>query len=424
MSKVPDSLKKVYPNPKSLIHDLLEPLVSSGVTAMPRVAVAPRLGGQYWRTKLQLHWPSKATVAAVHSSVAGAQENVYLLACDLLKNMGLLYQPPSGSMVPVGQDYVLKILHLLHSSACIPFSPSRPQFRFVTKLLPAIPPQSIALSTHYLGLLSPQKKMQNHLWRTDVAASWPYPFEVTSLGPTSQASQYAAALQTSIKLKALGLLSKDNCLALSRMPALSRHSRTDTCTQRFDPHFEVFSDASASGFGAYLVKKGDKPVPWLASAWSEHFPDCPRILAQQRAGVGGGSSVYLESTFCELYSVVTACFTWKHKFVGKRVLVWTDNQAIVQMLNWGLHREDKMRRWGKLFSILATTCEKYSIELRAGHVHRSNNTAADLLSRCKLSAFKKEVPEAAVSQKKTKKLLFWNPLQPTNCDSNFHLKFL
>ncbi|KAL8607548.1 hypothetical protein ACOMHN_003467 [Nucella lapillus] len=80
-----DSLKKVYPNPKSLIHDLLEPLVSSGVTAMPRVAVAPRLGGQYWRTKLQLHWPSKATVAAVHSSVAGAQENVYLLACDLLK---------------------------------------------------------------------------------------------------------------------------------------------------------------------------------------------------------------------------------------------------------------------------------------------------------------------------------------------------
>lgn len=78
-------LKEIYLNPKALIHDLLQPLVDCGMTVEPKIVVAPRLCGQFWRAKLHLAWPSKVTISAVHTNVAGAEENVYLLACDLFK---------------------------------------------------------------------------------------------------------------------------------------------------------------------------------------------------------------------------------------------------------------------------------------------------------------------------------------------------
>lgn len=406
-------LKELYPNPKCLIHDLLQPLVHSGVTVTPQVVVTPRLGGRFFRAKLQLHWPSKVTVSAVDSSVAGAEKNAYLLACDLLKNMGLLYQLTSGSMMPISQDYILKILHTLHSSYCHPFSLSQPEFTFTTTPTHHTPSSQNALfmDDGLMGLKTGTWPKQ--LWRTKVAASWPYCFDIISLGPSCDVSKYVAALHTSIKLKALGLLSSTNHLVLSRLPVISSQQKAAAAmsAQHFDPHYEIYSDASALGFGAYLMKKDDNRIHWLANAWSEHFPDCPRINTRQQAKATAGSSVYLESTFCELYAVVTACFTWKHKFVEKRILVWTDSQAVVNMLNWGLHGESKVNRWGKLLTILVDTCQKYSIKLQARHIHRSENIAADLLSRCQLSAFREAVPDAAPSQKKTKKLLFWNPLQ-------------
>ncbi|XP_076468881.1 uncharacterized protein LOC143299507 isoform X2 [Babylonia areolata] len=389
-----------------------------------------KLGGRYWRAKLQLDWPSKVSVSAVHPLITTAEENVYLLACDLLKNIGLVYQPYKGIMLPVSQDHILKILTTLHSSTCHPFSNTLPQFHITTQPTHITSNKGPSSSSSWDQTRWKTEKAgkRNRLWCTDVSASWPYPFDISSFGPTSHASKYSAALHTSIKLKALGLLSSDNCLALSRLPSIAHRQRFHVSREQFNPHYEIYSDASASGFGAYLLKKDDHHVHWLANKWSEHFPDCPRIIPRRKpqlqygeeaaAGVGGSGSVQLESTFCELYSVVTACFTWKHKFVGKRVLVWTDNMAIVHMLNGGLHGEAGQQRWGKLFDILASTSRKYSIELRASHVHRSQNTAADLLSRCHLSAFKAAVPEATPCQKKTKKLLFWNPLQLGKCSSS------
>lgn len=80
-----DSLKKIYHSPKCLIHSLLQPLVDCGMTVEPQMVLTPRLCGQFWRAKLHLGWPSKVTISAVHTSVTGAEENVYLLACDLFK---------------------------------------------------------------------------------------------------------------------------------------------------------------------------------------------------------------------------------------------------------------------------------------------------------------------------------------------------
>ena len=225
-------------------------------------------------------------------------------------------------------------------------------------------------------------------------------------------------------MQALGLLAHNNQLAESRLPEISRRLRIQATSdlaklsrECFDPHYEIYSDASAFGFGAYLLKKDDSRVHWLASTWTEHFPHSPDARPRQKLSStekGAWGTIQMDSTFCELYSVVSACYTWKHKFVGKRVLVWTDNQGVVQLVNSGVRGEMKRKRWGKLYQILSSTCHKYSIELQANHVQRKENVAADLLSRCNLAAFKEAVPEAAPSKKKIKKLLFWHPLQPVH----------
>ena len=226
----------------------------------------------------------------------------------------------------------------------------------------------------------------------------------------------------------MGLLSNNNQLAQSRLQGISRRCRSLAWAEGkhickdFDADFQIFSDASAFGFGAYLVRKDDDCVHWLASAWSEHFPGCHRINPRHTNREQAGNTILLDSTFCELYSLVTAFFTWKHKFVGRRVLMWSDNLSAVQLVNLGVHREASRKRFGKLFHILMATCDNYSIELQACHIQRAENMAADLLSRLDLTAFKEAVPEAASSKKKTKKLWFWNPLQ--SAETHHQLKFM
>ncbi|KAK7102056.1 hypothetical protein V1264_020342 [Littorina saxatilis] len=414
------TLRRIYRDPKCLIHDLLRPLVECGMTAEPSVTLSPKLCGQFWRAKLHLEWPSKVTIFAVHSSVTGAEENAYLLACDLFKSIGLLYENTPGSIVPVSPDFVNKTLQTLHS---VPDPFNRPPQPFLFSTSPTGGTES-QHSEERLGMNACPVKQ---LWRTDVVAEWPYSFNVCSHGPSPELSEYSAALLTCMKLKSQGLLDNKNQLTKKRLPPINRQlcslevaELTGLTREEFDPHYEIYSDASACGFGAYLVKKDVNRVRWLANTWSQHFPGAPEFHARERL-CEAENSIRMDSTFCELYSVVAACYTWKHKFVGKRVLVWTDNLNVVRLVNQGVRSETKQKRWGKLYRILYFTSQKYSFELCASHVQRTENMAADFLSRRKLTEFRKAVPDAAPSEKKTKKLLFWNPLQWTDHQPHFKL---
>lgn len=215
------------------------------------------------------------------------------------------------------------------------------------------------------------------------------------------------------------MLSKNNHLCQTRVINILRRTRKQgsmssfPSLELFNPHYQIYSDASAYGFGAYLLNKDEKRVHWLSNTWSQHFPDSPFIRPRHKIkSMERGTSFQLDSFFCEFYSVVSACYTWKHKFIGKRVMVWTDNQHVAHLINRGVKRDRRdHKRVEKLYSILADACMKFSIKLCASHVHRTENVAADLLSRCDLDTFRILVPEAVPSMKKTKKLLFWNPLQ-------------
>ena len=62
-----------------------------------------------------------------------------------------------------------------------------------------------------------------------------------------------------------------------------------------------------------------------------------------------------------------------------------------------------------LIQVLRMTCLKYNVNLRARHIYRLDNVAADKLSRHDIDSFIEMVPNAARKSKKSKKMLFFLP---------------
>ena len=60
------------------------------------------------------------------------------------------------------------------------------------------------------------------------------------------------------------------------------------------------------------------------------------------------------------------------------------------------------------------TCLKYKVNLRAQHIYRLDNVAADRLSKQDIETFIEMFPNASLKSKKSKKMLFFLPLsEPT-----------
>lgn len=168
------------------------------MTSEPDIVFSPQHGlcGKLWRAKLHLSWPNKVIVSGVHTTISGAEENAYLLACDLYKNIGLIQKQDSGQMVIMDQEYVFDVLRRLHASYN-PLAPPPPQFRLVTT--PTQPESTHAVMA--TGGFNSEDKNPCHLWETHVQGAWPLRFDVRETGPTTWISQYAAALKTCMKLK-------------------------------------------------------------------------------------------------------------------------------------------------------------------------------------------------------------------------------
>lgn len=216
--------------------------------------------------------------------------------------------------------------------------------------------------------------------------------------------------QLIFSLQRTGLFNNNNQLLPSKVMRLKNSTASTITRDNFQPDFEIYVDASQVGFGAYLLNKEDSKVRWIADPWPSHF----------NTGTTDILPVF-ESSFFEFYALVSACYTWKHKFVGKKLLCWSDNSYAVTLVNKGLYLipEKKVKKYQKLYKIIYDMCQKYDITLTALHVHRIDNIAADLLSRCRVDEFREIVPDAHEKSKKTKKLLFCHPLaedKPKNKD--------
>lgn len=134
------------------------------------------------------------------------------------------------------------------------------------------------------------------------------------------------------------------------------------------PEFFITTDAAKSvGFGAIC---GDL---WLHGVWPPEWREqCIAVL--------------------ELYPIIVSVATWAHLFANKSVHVYTDNIALVPVINKQTAPDPALMY---LIRKLVLLLLKYNILLRASHIEGRLNVAADALSRGHIGLFQANLPSAA-----------------------------
>ncbi|KAM8945728.1 uncharacterized protein RCH25_049052 [Pelodytes ibericus] len=133
----------------------------------------------------------------------------------------------------------------------------------------------------------------------------------------------------------------------------------------------LFTDASGSvSFGAYFGGK------WCAEKWPEEWKSCPLIR---------------NLAFLEMFPVVVALALWGDRLKDRRVVFYSDNQAVVEAIN-GLSASSMPVI--RLLRRLVLLCMSLNIAFRARHVPGYLNVIADSLSRLQFSRFRLVAPEA------------------------------
>lgn len=132
-------------------------------------------------------------------------------------------------------------------------------------------------------------------------------------------------------------------------------------------NLSLFTDAAGGlGYGAILGKK------WFYGEWPVLWKDA-------------------NITVLELYPIVAALVTWVHELGNKRILLFTDNMALVHVLNTLTSKEPRVMR---LVRKLVVTCMLHNIHFRARHISGHNNVLADSLSRLQVAKFRAAAPWA------------------------------
>ena len=128
---------------------------------------------------------------------------------------------------------------------------------------------------------------------------------------------------------------------------------------------DMYSDASRNfllGFGAYCNSQ------WCCERWERQF--CEEVQP---------SIEYLE-----LYAVAVAVVKWLHLFENKRVVIFCDNQAVVQMLN---NSSSRCKNCMVLIRIVTLESMLRNSRVYGRFVRSKDNGKADALSRMDFERF-------------------------------------
>lgn len=127
----------------------------------------------------------------------------------------------------------------------------------------------------------------------------------------------------------------------------------------------LYTDASgALGFGAVFGSE------WCYGEW----PDSWR---------------HANIAFLEFYPIVLSLFLWGHTMRNQRILFFTDNEALVHVIN-----KQSCRDTSLMFFVrkLVLACLLHNIVFKAKHIPGIQNTLPDALSRLQVQAFQLLAP--------------------------------
>lgn len=139
------------------------------------------------------------------------------------------------------------------------------------------------------------------------------------------------------------------------------------------PLIELFTDACATGFGAFF--QGE----WFAGTWNEE-----ELAAAQRR-------TRYSMPFLELRAIVTAAATWGSRWAGKKITFRSDCKSAVDAVTDRQSSTDaQMHHIRELDQVAA----RHGFHYRLQHISGVANVVADALSRGDLQAFRVLRPNA------------------------------
>ena len=133
---------------------------------------------------------------------------------------------------------------------------------------------------------------------------------------------------------------------------------------------QLFTDASSTiGFGGYFQGQ------WFNGVWP------------LQTKVSTPSIAWLE-----FFPVVVALTLWGQQLKGKRILIRSDNAAVVSIVNT---QSSKCPRIMNLVRFFVLKCLNNNVSFRARHIPGVKNDIADALSRSQMTRFRALAPQAA-----------------------------
>jgi len=139
--------------------------------------------------------------------------------------------------------------------------------------------------------------------------------------------------------------------------------------------FKLFTD-SAGG-------KGKGCAAYLQGSWA--YLEWPNEWAE--------SDILKDMTYLEIIPIALGILLWCNKFYLKNILFFSDNQAVVTVLN---NKSCKSERVMSILRLIVYCSLIGNFQFKAVHIFSRNNPIADALSRAKFQKFRSLSPEADI----------------------------
>ena len=126
-----------------------------------------------------------------------------------------------------------------------------------------------------------------------------------------------------------------------------------------------YTDSSAGetkGFGCVFNNS------WTCGTWGKRF------IRQQKPSI----------QYLELYALCAGILTWADRITDPRVVVFCDNQAVVEVVN---NYTSSCKNCMHLIRLLVLNCLIYNRRVTVKYVESKRNILADALSRCEYDRF-------------------------------------